>query len=207
MQIYMLRHGQTMMNKDHILQGQSNSDLSEKGIGQAEDLREKIREAGLSFDRIYCSPLGRTVQTCSIVTGAEKEEMILDNRLMEISLGEYEGRDFYTVGKEFEEIFMKYPSQFVPTKGGESFQQLIDRVQSFMDELKETENDDKILIVSHGGTLHAFIQCMCENKPLDTFWRPWIDNCTLIRAQLEDGVYSLEEKYRDYSAEDQIGSI
>ena len=52
MEVYLLRHGQTVMNEQHTLQGQSNSDLNDVGIRQAQQVRQKIEESGLEFQRI-----------------------------------------------------------------------------------------------------------------------------------------------------------
>ena len=60
--IYIVRHGQTEKNKANVLQGRSDVPLNEAGRQQAEE----VREAGISFDLVYTSPLIRAVQTAEI---------------------------------------------------------------------------------------------------------------------------------------------
>ena len=184
------------MNEAHVLQGQSNSDLNENGIRQAKAAGEKIREEGLRFDRIYCSPLSRTVQTCAYATGKTEDQVTLDDRLMEINLGGLEGVPFESLDPEERDRFMRHPFDYSAPAGGETIQEVVDRAQSFLDDLKKTENDDTVLIVSHGGLLHGMLFCMTE-KPQDAFWLPFIDNCALIHAELNNGQYSVEEKFRN----------
>ena len=183
------------MNQTHVLQGQTNSDLNEKGIQQAKDAGDRIRQAGLHFDRIYCSPLHRTLQTCYYATGLEEDQITLDDRLKEIDLGELEGVRFESIKKELRDAFMRKPFDYDAPMGGETIQEVVDRAQSFLDDLKKTENEDTVLIVSHGGAMHALLFCMTP-KPKDAFWLPGIDNCALIEAELKNGAFTVEEKYR-----------
>lgn len=195
MKIYLLRHGQTVMNQSHVLQGQTNSDLNKKGVEQAKDVGERIRQMGLHFDRIYCSPLHRTVQTCYYATGMEEDQIILDDRLKEIDLGELEGVRFDSIEKELRDAFMRKPFDYDAPMGGETIQNVVDRAQNFLEDLKKTENDDTVLIVSHGGAIHGLLFCM-TSKPKDAFWLPMIENCALIETELKDGEFVVEEKYR-----------
>lgn len=67
--IYIVRHGQTEKNKANVLQGRSDVPLNEAGRQQAEEVRDRFREAGISFDLVYTSPLIRAVQTAEIIAG------------------------------------------------------------------------------------------------------------------------------------------
>lgn len=194
MELYLLRHGQTEMNEQHTLQGQSNSNLTEKGIQQAEEAHRRIEEQSLQFERIYCSPLQRTIQTCCVATGRKKEEFILDDRLKEIALGDLEGIRFDTLDKTLSRQFMRHPFDYVPSGNGETMQQVVDRAGEFLDDLRATENGDTVLVVSHGGTIHAMLYYLLD-KPQEAFWMPWIDNCTMIHIQLENGEWKVEDQY------------
>ena len=60
--IYMARHGQDEDNVLGILNGRRDKSLTKEGIKQAEKLASKISKAGMSFDKIYSSPLKRTLE-------------------------------------------------------------------------------------------------------------------------------------------------
>ena len=87
--IYIVRHGQTEKNKANVLQGRSDVPLNEAGRQQAEEVRDRFREAGISFDLVYTSPLIRAVQTAEIIVGDVRQ--IVDERLIEMDYGPYEG--------------------------------------------------------------------------------------------------------------------
>ena len=89
-----LRHGESESNKLDILQGQTNSPLSEKGRQQARLVAERWRQAGVGFDAILSSPLLRAQQTAEIIaqtlgfTGAIETDSIWIER----SFGALEGK-------------------------------------------------------------------------------------------------------------------
>ena len=81
-----MRHGETDWNARHLFQGQVNTSLNEKGREQARKARERVRELGLSFDCVYSSPIDRAAQTIEIVTGLDRSQIHLDDRLKEMDL-------------------------------------------------------------------------------------------------------------------------
>ncbi len=89
MHLYIMRHGETDDNTRRVLQGQKDNPLNERGRQQA--LRAKEELSGILFDRVYSSPLIRAVETAVLATGRPREEIILEERLKEISFGVLEG--------------------------------------------------------------------------------------------------------------------
>lgn len=81
--IYVVRHGQTDLNKERRMQGRSGLPLNENGLDQAETLREKLQK--INFDFVFSSPQERAVQTAEIVTG---KKAVTDARLDVFDLGE-----------------------------------------------------------------------------------------------------------------------
>ena len=67
--IYIIRHGQTDLNKKRVLQSRIDAPLNDDGIMQAEDAKERLRSDGIFFDMIFSSPLKRAVQTVRIIAG------------------------------------------------------------------------------------------------------------------------------------------
>ncbi len=89
--IYIIRHGQTEKNKANVLQGRSDLPLNDAGIQQAQEAGRVLEQIGISFDRIYSSPLVRAIRTAEIAApGAPLE---VDVRLIEMDYGPYEGCD------------------------------------------------------------------------------------------------------------------
>lgn len=88
MKVYIARHGQTTANQLSY-HGFKNDDLTELGIKQAKELKEKIRN--IDYDIVICSPLIRAIHTCKIINIKEKET-IIDNRLEERNAGNLSGK-------------------------------------------------------------------------------------------------------------------
>ena len=65
MNLYLVRHGQTDLNKQHIIQGITNAKLNKNGINQAENLKQEIDK--LDIDLVISSPLLRTKETTNII--------------------------------------------------------------------------------------------------------------------------------------------
>lgn len=81
--IYVVRHGQTDLNKEGRLQGRAGLPLNEQGIEQAKCLRDNLKD--IKFDYIFSSPQERAIQTAEIATGIK---VIIDERLDVFDLGE-----------------------------------------------------------------------------------------------------------------------
>jgi uncharacterized phosphatase len=81
--IYVIRHGQTDLNKERRMQGRLGFPLNEIGIEQAERLRDELRD--IKFDIVYSSPQERAIQTAEIATG---QTAMIDPRLDVFNVGE-----------------------------------------------------------------------------------------------------------------------
>lgn len=71
--IYLMRHGQTLFNKLHKIQGASDSPLTAKGIRQAKLARDHFKNEGITFDVAYSSTSERASDTLEIVYGQDKD--------------------------------------------------------------------------------------------------------------------------------------
>ena len=89
--LYIMRHGKTDWNELHKLQGHTDIPLNANGIAMAENAAKKYKN--VHFDVCYCSPLTRARQTADIILRDrdEKVPVIIDDRLIEMGFGEYEG--------------------------------------------------------------------------------------------------------------------
>lgn len=147
MKVYIARHGQTITNslKFHSLE---DDVLTELGIKQAEELRDKIKN--MNFDIVISSPLPRTKQTTNIIN-INNIKVIYDERIKERDPGSLAGK---SREKENREEYWNYHST-IQYGTSEKIQQLFDRVFDFLDELK-TKEYKNVLIVAHSGVSKAF---------------------------------------------------
>jgi broad specificity phosphatase PhoE len=201
MRLYLLRHGQTDWNASHRLQGQTDIPLNPEGIRQAEKEAARAAAKGITFDRVFTSPLIRARQTAQIVSGLTGEGITEDKRLLEMSFGPDEGT-FYSFdpklsGKmsENHRNFAYHPQAYQAPEGAESFGQLISRTSDFLKSLLETygNTQETILVVSHGAALHAMLFTMLARTDMEEYWQPRIGNCRLMSVVRTGGAVILTE--------------
>ena len=89
MRIYLVRHGETELNRKKCYYGHMDTVLTEHGIEQARLLGDCFRD--FSFDMVISSPLKRAVHTAEYILGAKKQQIIYDERLCEQDFGIFEG--------------------------------------------------------------------------------------------------------------------
>ncbi|MBE5820069.1 MAG: histidine phosphatase family protein [Clostridiales bacterium] len=148
MKLYVIRHGRTNCNKEHKYNGRYDEDINEEGIEQAKLASNEIKE--LDIDLIICSPLKRTRHTMEIIN-VNNVPVIYDDGLMERDCGKLtltEIDDFY-----YKEYYNYYSTEYV--EGLETMPQLLKRVHSFLDRIKEEYKDKNILLVTHGAVARA----------------------------------------------------
>ena len=92
MNLILLRHGETVWNAAHKLQGMRDVSLSEKGMEDAWQLHDSLIKYGVTFEKVYSSPLSRAKKTAKIITGKPSSEIIIDEDIREMSFGVNEGK-------------------------------------------------------------------------------------------------------------------
>ena len=179
--LYIMRHGKTDWNERRKLQGRTNIPLNEVGRAMAKEAREECD--AINFDVCYCSPLDRAKETAQILLEGRGIPIIVDERLIEMCFGIYEG-----VEKSFDipdcpvNVLFQHPEAYSAVEGGESLEELYQRTGSFLKEIVEPAllNHKDILIIGH-GVMNSSIICQMRKMPLEDFWSVGIKNCKLIK--------------------------
>lgn len=195
--VYFIRHGETDYNKQKLIQGRIDIPLNANGIRQARMTAEHFREKGISFDRVYSSPLCRARNTASLVSGWDLDRVQIDQRIQELDFGVMEGKDYRRLPEKVNNLFVK-PQAYEPPEGGESLPALQSRCQSFLDELVSNEwanSNEKLLVATHGAALRGLLSCI-DGCSLAEFWKSGFINCTYIKAVWKDGHWQVEEIVR-----------
>jgi len=151
--IYLVRHGETIFNRERRLQGHVDSALTPRGLEQARAFGDLLRtltrgEAGW---RIVASPLGRTRRTAEIIAerlgGAAVE---IEPKLIEASWGDWDGRLRSELEAAYPDAFGKSGWAFhAPV--GETYEQVRGRLAAWLCGLPP-EPERRIIAVSHGVT-------------------------------------------------------
>jgi probable phosphoglycerate mutase len=150
--IYLVRHGETQFNRERRIQGRFDSPLTDLGIRQGRAVAGLLKDLIREPDgwRIVSSPLGRARGTALIVGERLGLPVELDDRLREISWGEFDGRLRTELEAEYPETFGRTGWAF-DAPSGEPYEEVADRVAAWLAELPP-EPDRRVIAVSHGVT-------------------------------------------------------
>ena len=144
MKLYIARHGETPWNVENRVSGRTDVPLTEKGVEQARLLAHSVMGKGIQV--IIASPLLRARQTAQAVSEAIGVPIELDERLIELDFGSFEGGP--RSDPEFQYTRAQFPTRY---PGGESAFQLAHRVYSCLEDVKRKYAGKTILLVCHGG--------------------------------------------------------
>jgi len=179
MEILITRHGQTEWNVAGKVQGKADIELNETGIKQAEETAKKLENE--KIDLIICSPLKRAKQTADIINTNRNIPIIYDNEVSERDFGELEGLN----KSEFDfQGFWSYKRDLKYEKA-ENIKDFFERVYKFLEKIKKTYGDKRILIVAHGG-ISIPVNCYFNGIPEDDdLLKLCLKNCEVAKYELE----------------------
>lgn len=180
--LYFMRHGQTLFNVRRRIQGACDSPLTEKGILQAKAMVDTV--ASLNIDGYFCSTAERASDTLEIVTNYGVEYTRLKG-IKERDFGMFEG--------ESEDLNPKWENGYddlFPHYGGETTQQVKDRVVKTCREIMEKEHHN-VLAVSHGGATAALLQYVLSPEKLIEILNTHggIPNCCILELNYDKGEF------------------
>lgn len=160
---YLVRHGQTVWNTLGQTQGHGNSPLTELGMQQAKDLAEALKE--YPIDIIYCSDLGRAVETAEIIGKELNIEIHPTESLREMGFGVWEGMPLREIEKIYPESFKMWRNEpeKVQIEGGETLDMIKQRQDKLIEELNEKYKNKHILLVSHSVTVRVMLLSFLES--------------------------------------------
>ncbi len=162
--IYFIRHGETDWNLEGRLQGQKDIPLNDVGRVQAEEAGRKLQALVPQVEDLayVASPMTRTRETMEILRrtlGLHPESYKLDDRLVELTFGVWEGMTWKEVRKAEPRLAALREQDkwhYAPPGGGESYAMLVDRIRPFLDDITRDT-----VVVAHGGVARAFLAIAC----------------------------------------------
>ena len=188
MKIILIRHAQTLKNKDGIMQGREDSDFTEEGKNQISNIvntltREKI-------EVVFCSSLGRALKTAEEISESHNLKTIVDDRLMEIKWENFSNLSTKKVISKWEKYYAEEKNRGVPRENirppnGENSFDHAQRIKEFIDDLKTKYMDKTIVVVGHSGTNKVFIGVLEDIDP-EKFYEIEQDNGCINYLEIDN---------------------
>ncbi|MDO8615660.1 MAG: histidine phosphatase family protein [Dehalococcoidia bacterium] len=189
MRLLLLRHAESLGNREFRLQGRRDFPLTERGRQQARALAGRLASAGLTT--VYTSPIGRARETARILAGAAGVRPRREPRVQEYDFGEaLSGLTWQEIREQHPEIvaaLLNDDSEFPRYPGEEGRAAFRDRVCPAIREIAERHAADQaVAIVTHAGPIVVFVIELLGRK----YSRPIpfsVDNASVTTVEFSAG--------------------
>ncbi len=166
MKLYLVRHAESLSNKANLADSQTDVDLSPEGKEDSERLAKELKE--VMPDICFVSPLKRTRQTLQPFLDIEKSSTVIESELLlERDLGEFTG----TPMGAFQEYCRSNNTDLVSARppGGESLVDVYDKTKRFLEDIKKSYLDKKVLVCGSKNNLMC-LQIAIEGKGISDYY-------------------------------------
>jgi len=192
MKLVLVRHGESTWNAEGRYQGRMDPPLSTRGRAQAQTLAERVaREESAAppenrVTLIVSSPLSRARDTAQACADAIELRLGTDERLTEISHGDWEGKLRGEVAIRWPDMLAQWRSNphLVQFPHGEMLEEVELRLRSFLHGLRDETGT--VLAVTHDVIVRIAV-LLASGKELSSFNEVHIDNAALNEFALESG--------------------
>lgn len=190
-EFYFIRHGQSEANADtEYLRGSIDCSLTRKGFEQAHQLGKRLKQDGITFDRVYSSSLLRTVQTTRTMLDAmgepERGFPRIDAIVEQRATGWTGLRTSDVLTPDLIAYMRTKAAQFVPPDG-ESFSMVQRRVSNWIEDevlyntdLIGTDQSLRIAIVGHGIATKCLMRYILGYDE-QYIWKMTLENTSISR--------------------------
>jgi 2,3-bisphosphoglycerate-dependent phosphoglycerate mutase len=156
MELWLIRHGETLWNREQRAQGQLDVPLSPLGLEQAEKLAVRLQP--IKFDALISSDLSRAYQTAEIVASRLELPIRSDVAWREIHMGVGQGA---TYSELFVHKHIRPMTE--PWEGGESKRDVMNRVSIALEKLFAEFSGSRVAVFSHGGAIRGAIHVLLND--------------------------------------------
>ena len=144
-----------------------------------------LRERGIVFDRVFSSPLIRAIQTARIV--APDLEPVLDDRLIEMDYGPYEGADLKHLPPELLTFFSDFNHNRAP-EGMEPLVSVVERAAAFIKDIRHLPGNT--LISTHAIAMKGLLEVLTPDSG-GAYWSKHIGNCAVYTVACGEDGYTI----------------
>jgi probable phosphoglycerate mutase len=168
--VWLVRHGESTWNVLGLVQGHADGPtLTQKGQLQSAQVAEQFRDRRIGA--IYASDLARAQQTASFIGTVVGRPVHTDTALRERCFGRQEGRPLGELVASASGISgERVVDASARPEGGESLDQVFERVGSFLEWLRGQPDAGDVVLVTHGGTIRALRAYASGVTMRETVW-------------------------------------
>ncbi len=187
--LLLLRHGQTELSVQRRYSGRGNPELTEVGRSQAADAARYLAQKG-GIAAVISSPLHRAHATATAAADALGLSVVIDENLTETDFGEWEGLTFPEAAKSHPDVHGRWlRDTSLAAPGGESFDEVGQRVRRARDRIVAEYPGATVLVVSHVTPIKTLLRLALDAGP-----------SILYRMHLDLASLSIAEFYPDNGA-------
>ena len=187
--LLLLRHGQTELSVQRRYSGRGNPELTEVGRRQAADAARYLAQKG-GISAVISSPLQRAHATATAAADALGLSVAVDENLTETDFGEWEGLTFPEAAKSHPDVHGRWlRDTSLAAPGGESFDEVGQRVDRALDRIVAEHPGATVLVVSHVTPIKTLLRLALDAGPT-----------ILHRVHLDLASLSIAEFYPDNGA-------
>jgi len=187
MRFILVRHVQTLANKENRIYGRLDSEFTKKGYVQLEWLKREL--ACEQVDAVFSSPRPRALSVAKEVCEALQlgtEDIQVRSELSEMDFGIFEGLTYEEAMErhpvEWESYCESYRNYKIPE--GESFSEFEERIEGFIESLED--EDITALIVTHGGVVQSIMTRLLGLGP-DERWHFRVRPASIVEIETAQG--------------------
>ncbi|MBP3481046.1 MAG: histidine phosphatase family protein [Clostridia bacterium] len=190
--ILLIRHGESEANVQKIFAGNTDAELTEKGLNQAKITAEYLKERNISA--VYSSDLSRAFRTACETAALHGLKVIKDKRLREIYGGKWEGLKEEERRRLYPDAFRMWAKDMeLHIPGGESPKEVQARMLECILEIAKSHVGQTVCAASHAGAIRALCAVFFEQDGVEFADMPWVTNASVTTLIYMNGVLSLEE--------------
>ncbi|MBU0766260.1 class I tRNA ligase family protein [Patescibacteria group bacterium] len=173
-----VRHAESAGNLIPIYQAKvPGTDLTDRGKKQAKEAAKRFENQ--KIDIIYCSPLARTQQTAGIIAKATGAKVVVDERLREVSFGDFEGKavDYsdlaFVKARRAHKLETGAPESIYHFPGMETWSKVQERISDFLNETLPKHRSEHVIVVTHADPLQNVRHFFNKIDPVKLSHQPY----------------------------------
>lgn len=182
--IYLVRHGETLWNRELRCQGHTDVPLSDTGRQQARELAARLRDLPLAA--AYSSDLRRAFETAELVAAPHGLRVTPLASLRERNMGRWEGLTVAERQSQWPQVWPRWEAgeRDVPGVELELYEKMVKRLFETLADIADRHPGQATLAVSHGGAISSVLERVGVSRQARG---PYLGNCSLTPLVSEDG--------------------